>query len=384
MASGAPRPVIVGGPADPHVQAVARGLVDPVLVDVEALRTGRFALTSDGLLEATSDGWTPVASGTRGWIRRFAPTGWTEGTEAHSRRAAEQAAWLSMLVSYVRVGGVSWLTGLDEMLAAENKMRLVQVAASVVAPCPPTVVATSPMVAKDILGTDLLVAKPIGPASFLSGGDYVSIPTSDVSELAGTPFAPEPYLYQQRVVASRHLRVVTVGRQCWCFARYVHIGEPLDWRYLNTTHDEFNPTPLPNVERLAVALAHELNIGYSSQDWLDDGETIWVVDVNPVGQWLFLGEGSADLLTLSMLGMAVNLGSKNRFMIIDTVLLSKVNPPIIRNLVAAYPQVVKAGFSVLATRYLIYRKATFLQLLGALVLLVVWVLGETLGTDMKE
>ena len=295
MAAEDTRPVIVGGMTDPHVEAVARGLDGPVVVDVEALRSGRVGLTSEGLLWGTPDGWVGVDSGARGWIRRFAPTGWIEGTRAHSRRAAEQAAWLSMLVSYVRVCGVSWLTGLDEMLAAENKLRISQAATAVGAPCPPTAVATSPAAAREVLGTERLVAKSIGPASFLSGGDFMSIPTSDASGLVGTALVPEPCLYQRRIEASRHLRVVTVAGRSWCFARRVDGGEPLGWRYLTDAHDEFTLAPSEDVERAALALAQELRIGYSSQDWLDDGHTAWVVDINPAGQWLLLRKEDQEI-----------------------------------------------------------------------------------------
>ena len=289
------RPVIVGAQDDLHVQAVARGLADPVLIDVNTLRQGRLAVRNNGLLEVTSEGWKPVAPTGRGWIRRFAPAGWTEGTRAHSQHAIEQAAWLSMLVSYVRVGGISWMTSIDDMLAAENKMRLAQIATTVGAPCPPTVLATSPNAAAAILGTDQLVAKPIGPGSFLRGDEYLSIPTSDVSKLIDTPLAHEPYLYQQYVRSSRHIRVVTVRKRSWCFSRAVHDNEPLDWRYLETAHDEFRLEKSDDIERLAVALASALHVGYSSQDWIDDGNTSWVVDVNPAGQWLFLEDAAEEI-----------------------------------------------------------------------------------------
>lgn len=187
------------------------------------------------------------------------------------------------------------MTSIDRMLEAENKMRLAQVAATVNAPSPPTVVATSPNAAAEILGTDQLVAKPIGPASFLVGDDYLSIPTSDVSDIIDVSLKHEPYLYQQHVRAARHMRVVTVWKKSWCFSRVVHDCEPVDWRYLDTAHDEFRLDKSSEFEGLAVALASELDIGYSSQDWIDDGDTTWVVDVNPAGQWLFLGGAAKEI-----------------------------------------------------------------------------------------
>lgn len=231
----------------------------------------------------------------RGWIRRLAPPGWMLGTEAHTRRSYQQAAWLAMLVSFIRTSSVDWLTDLDQLLMAENKLLLNRAARAVGAACPETALACSPTIAAEILGTDQLIAKPIGPSSFLTEGDYVSTPTSEVSQLIDIDLQPEPFLYQHRIEAVRHLRIVTVGAQSWCFTRTVVEGEPIDWRFLNDAHTDFHWTRSMETEKLAVSLARELVIGYSSQDWIDDGTTTWVVDINPGGQWLFLGDRSHEI-----------------------------------------------------------------------------------------
>ena len=202
----------------------------------------------------------------RGWIRRLAPPGWMLGTEAHTRRSSEQAAWLAMLVSFIRTSGVEWLTDIDRLLVAENKLLLARAARFVGVPSPEAVVACSPGAAAAVLGTDRLVAKPIGPSSFLSEGEYLIIPTSDVSGLVDATLEPEPFLYQHLVDAVRHLRVVTVGSRAWCFGRTVVEGEPVDWRYLDAAHTDFRWMPWVEAENQAIALAAELDIGYSSQD----------------------------------------------------------------------------------------------------------------------
>ena len=289
------RCVLVGAPSDPHFSAVASRLRDAFVVDVEALQAGSIALSADGALLHDRNGWAPVKDLRRGWIRRLAPPAWMLGTEAHTRRSSEQAAWLAMLVSLIRTSNVDWLTEIDRLLLAENKLLLAEAARSVSVPSPELVVACSPHAAASILGTDQLVAKPIGPSSFLSNGDYMSIPTSDVSGLLGDVLDPEPFLYQRRIKAVRHLRVVTVGTRAWCFGRSVVEDEPIDWRYLDAAQTGFRWMPFTEAEAGAIALADRLKVGYSSQDWIDDGDTIWVVDVNPGGQWLFLGERSHEI-----------------------------------------------------------------------------------------
>ena len=289
------RCVLIGAPDDPHFSAVASRVSDPLVVDVQSLQTSYLALSADGPLLKGRNGWMAVRGLGRGWIRRLAPPGWMLGTEAHTRHAYQQAAWLSMLVSFIRTGSVDWLTGLDQLLIAENKLLLHRAARAVGAACPETALACSPNIAAEILGTDQLIAKPIGPSNFLTENDYVSTPASDVSRLIDTDLQPEPFLYQHRVEAVRHLRVVTVGDQSWCFSRAVVEGEPIDWRFLKDAHTNFCWTKSMETEKLAVSLARELVIGYSSQDWIDDGTTTWVVDINPGGQWLFLGERSHEI-----------------------------------------------------------------------------------------
>lgn len=289
------RCVLIGAPDDPHLSAVARLVSNPLVVDVQSLQTNSLALSADGPLLKRCNGWMPVRELGRGWIRRLVPPGWMLGTEAYTRRAYQQAAWLAMLVSFVRTSSVDWLTELDRLLIAENKLLLNRAAQAVGAASPETALACSPTIAAEILGTEQLIAKPIGPSSFLSESDYVSTPTSDVSRLVDIELQPEPFLYQHRVEAVRHLRVVTVGAQSWCFSRTVVEGEPIDWRFLNDAHTNFHWIRSMEIEKLAVSLARKFVIGYSSQDWIDDGNITWVIDINPGGQWLFLGERSHEI-----------------------------------------------------------------------------------------
>lgn len=233
------RCVLIGAPDDPHFSAVANLVSGPLVVDVHSLQTSYLALSADGPLLKGRNGWMPVHGLGRGWIRRLAPPGWMLGTEAHTRHAYQQAAWLAMLVSFIRTSSVDWLTDLDQLLIAENKLLLKRAAQAVGAASPETALACSPTIATEILGTDQLIAKPIGPSSFLTESDYVSTPTSDVSRLIDIELQPEPFLYQHRVEAVRHLRVVTVDDQSWCFTRTVVEGEPIDWRFLKDAHTNF-------------------------------------------------------------------------------------------------------------------------------------------------
>jgi len=93
------------------------------------------------------------------------------------------------------------------------------------------------------------------------------------------------------------------------------------------------------------------------------------------GSRITLGLWSAAILLLlvGMLGAAANLGTKDAFRIADIVVLSKTNPLSPNCLAREYYQVVKDSFDLVATRYIVYRKAVFLQILASLILLSIWI-----------
>lgn len=286
--------MIVGDPDDSHVDAVVRHMKGAVVVDASSLADGGFAVVDDGPMVLTTNGWTRLAPRS-GWLRRLAPAGWTCGVQAHSREAADRAAWLAMLVALVRTSGAQWLTGIDALLAGESKIVQAAEARSLGIPVPRTVLASGPRTAVQLLQSDDLVVKALGPSSFLLDSSYVSLPTTAISAVANEAFLPEAFQFQQRVIARRHLRIVTVADDCWIFERTPDVDEPVDWRSSSVAHAQFQLAESSEQAERALAVARSMALGYSSQDWIDDGEICWLVDVNPAGQWLFLEHGSSQI-----------------------------------------------------------------------------------------
>ncbi|MCA1671117.1 MAG: hypothetical protein LC799_02545, partial [Actinobacteria bacterium] len=106
-----------------------------------------------------------------------------------------------------------------------------------------------------------------------------------------------PFIAQQRIVARVHLRVVTVGARAWA-AQLDARGLPLDWRQSATAHGSWTPASMPEVEAMAITVAHSIRTGYTSQDWImDDRGKCWFIDGNPGGQWLFLPDEVAVPVT---------------------------------------------------------------------------------------
>ena len=253
-----------------------------------------FALRDLDQLDIESDGVRRELrlSGSRGWVRRLAAPDWRSGAMGGSRDAAVRAAYIGVVVGLASHPLIDWLTPYPRLLASENKLRQAAHARRLGIRTPLTAVVSDPREIPLELG-EVLVAKPLGPGHFTDGeGQHRVVWATELAR--GDPrlaaVSGAPFLLQQRLRARRHLRVVTCGEQAWsCMLDADAL--PLDWRRDDDAHHSFRPTQEPIVESQALALARDLGLGYSSQDWIDDGgDRAAFVDLNPAGQWLFLPE----------------------------------------------------------------------------------------------
>ena len=77
---------------------------------------------------------------TRGWLRRYAPTLWGAGTLTGSLDSVRRRAFLALVGAISRVGETEWLTPLEAMLRAEDRMLQLQIASELGISVPRTVV----------------------------------------------------------------------------------------------------------------------------------------------------------------------------------------------------------------------------------------------------
>jgi glutathione synthase/RimK-type ligase-like ATP-grasp enzyme len=220
----------------------------------------------------------------------LATPGWRQDAAPGTRGAAIRTSWINLLVAIAAGLGVEWLTPLDVLTAAENKVFQLLAAWRLGVQTPKTVIASSRDRIPAELG-DPLVVKPLGPGGFRGLKDEMQVvhaqtverSSSVLNSLAGCPF-----LLQERLEPEHHLRVVTVGERIWVCSLDAK-GLPLDWRRDARAHRSFQWTDgFPKVAEDALRLARKLAVGYTSQDWLERGSSRWFLDLNPGGQWLFL------------------------------------------------------------------------------------------------
>jgi len=293
------RSVVIGSASDAHVVAVLAevGGRSTMTFDAGSLEGRSFNLGAGSfeLGPTTTETDEPLVleqgTPTRGWIRRLAPPDWQRGLVVDSHDAAVKTAWLSLVIGVIRTCGVRWLTDIDALVSAENKLVQHAAASRLGLSVPETIVCSDADAARAALG-DQIVLKPLGVGHYYEGEEPFVVYTTEVDpggeELRALSTAP--FLAQRRLHARRHLRIVTVIDELWA-AGVDAKSLPLDWRQEPVAHRSFTPAVIPaEVERGARALASGLGLGYSSQDWVECDDACYVVDVNPGGQWLFLPE----------------------------------------------------------------------------------------------
>lgn len=205
--------VIVGDRSDPHVAAVVAQLPrhsrSATVFDATSLTDIEWRWCNGQFVVPSSSGLSPLEG--RGWIRRLHVADWQAGTRIGSRPAAEATAWLQVLAAAIRTASVEWLTPLEEVIAAENKLVQDAAARHAQITVPRTKAsATAPT------GGDIIV-KPLGPGYYVDeAGAAWSVPAVALPDAERAQPTGAPFIFQERLDAVRHLRVVTVADRAWC------------------------------------------------------------------------------------------------------------------------------------------------------------------------
>lgn len=197
---------------------------------------------------------------------------------------------------------VSWLTALTHLWRAENKLVQMAAARRVGIAIPRTHVVSHREQLPAQLGNEVVI-KPLGTAVFTNDAGEAQVVfanTVAVDDPALDYLGTAPFLIQERLDAAQHLRIVTVGAHAWICSLDAPIE--LDWRRNDEAHQSFAATEdHPLVAHQAVELARELNVGYSSQDWIVTKTGVAsFLDLNPAGQWLFLPTPVASAVTAAL------------------------------------------------------------------------------------
>lgn len=295
----APCPLLVGSEADTHLQAVAQRLrarhVEPVVFDADTLANVGYSFSPRGLVV----GGVSIADKGRAWLRRVAPRRWTTGDRVGSVPDVSFRARVRLIASIARYGHREWITPLDVLQRAEDRIHQLAIASKLGVAIPPTIVSSDPAEIRRTLGSDTVI-KALGSGAFVNAeGQPQAVYTTPLTTelLESGDFGAAPFVAQARIDAHSHLRVVTAGTVVRTAALDAD-DWPLDWRMADDAHRSWRRHHSPEVEAQAVSLAAELGVGFSSQDWLVPvaGPPVFI-DLNPAGQWMFLPADVAEPIT---------------------------------------------------------------------------------------
>ncbi|WP_419921982.1 ATP-grasp domain-containing protein [Candidatus Poriferisodalis sp.] len=274
--------------------------VEPVVFDAESLPRIGYSFSPNELMI----GGVRITDASRGWLRRVASSRWTTGDLVGSVADVSLRARVRLVAAIARQGKRRWLTGIDALQAAEDRIHQLAAASNLGIATPSTLVSSDPDQIRHVLGSDA-VLKPLATGAFVDAhGQPRAVHTTQLTPdiLASGDFAAAPFVTQERIEARRHLRVVTAEASV-CTAALDADCWPLDWREADEAHVSWQRYEAPEVERQAVRLASALGVGFSSQDWLvpKSGPAVFI-DLNPAGQWLFLPRDVADPITDRIVG----------------------------------------------------------------------------------
>lgn len=263
-----------------------------MILDLESVMTAGLSISDDRMVLRIDGESLDLAERRGGWLRRMHRAPWGLGIETGSVEALELGTWHSAFTWMLDGEGISWVTSPQTLRRAEGKLEQWKAARRLGIDYPRTLVTSS---AEDVQAEfhDDVIVKPLGSGQFLQGGEVKTVYAEKMAP--GDPrlsnLREAPFIVQELVDAQRHLRVVTVGDQVWVAALTTSSADPADWRRTVANHVAFVEAPdaIPCVATGATAIADELALGYSSQDWVQtpEGRTV-LLDVNPSGQWLFL------------------------------------------------------------------------------------------------
>ena len=293
------RPLLVGNESDAHLRSVATRLrerdVEPVVFDADSLAEIGYSLSPHKFVV---DGEV-IANEGRAWLRRAAPSRWSSGDRVGSVADVSFRARVRLIAAIARHGNRQWVTTIDALQAAEDRIHQLSTACRLGIATPSTIVSSDPVQIERVLGGDAVI-KPLATGAFVNAdGEPQAVLTTRLTTdlLALGDFGAAPFVAQKRIKVRQHLRVVTAGSVVTAAALEADPW-PLDWRVADGAHHSWRRHEAPEVAAQAVRLAAELCVGFSSQDWLlpESGPPLFI-DLNPAGQWMFLPQDVADPIT---------------------------------------------------------------------------------------
>jgi hypothetical protein len=198
---------------------------------------------------------------------------------------------------------IRWLNEPSALWRAEHKLVQLEVAHSVGARVPRTIVTNDALAARRFVSTcTSVVAKPVRYGLVATDPQPLVTWTTTVECDEEFEFLGVPVLLQDQIMGRDHFRIVTVGPDMFTTKLRTEV---LDWRTLpiqDQTWEACSASDVPpEITSLAGRIAARLGLAFTSQDWIvDENGRAHFLEANPNGQWLFADEPLSGAITRAL------------------------------------------------------------------------------------
>ncbi|GAA5107770.1 MvdC/MvdD family ATP grasp protein [Nocardia iowensis] len=198
-----------------------------------------------------------------------------------------------------------WISPLDNINKASNKLRQLRTAARLGFNVPRTVYTNDPTTARAFISNIAggVIYKPVGDGALFEragrwdpgtvvGEIYASLLDQSTIEAGISRFSACPALFQEYIEKDVELRVTVVGRSVFAaeLDSQSHQDASVDWRRGDVLAIEHRVHELPiEVRQKCVSLVEELDLEFGAIDMIKckDGRYVFL-EINPNGQYLWI------------------------------------------------------------------------------------------------
>lgn len=198
-------------------------------------------------------------------------------------RRAQWRTWLATLDH----PSITWVNPLWSARRAENKIEQLRVAQEAGFAIPETIVTNRRQDALAFSRTTPAVVKSLSSAYFEFSGHafvYTQLLEDKLLAFSEQDWAQQPVIVQQQVTGS-DIRVIAFndrffGAKCE--------APGIDWRRASDRVQWVDWAVPDALARSCATYLLRLDLRYAAFDFIDDGETIWFLEANQAGEWVFL------------------------------------------------------------------------------------------------
>lgn len=227
------------------------------------------------------------------WVRKIFPAALPKDLDPSLAPGCQAECRGTLSGFWDALGHARLLDPPQAMVAAEQKIRQLRLAAASGLLIPRTVVTNDPLAVRRLHAEcgGRIVAKLLNALSTSMGQPSLFVHTSavsdeDLEDLDNLSLSP--MIFQERIDKSVELRVAYVGGRC--FAGAVDAAQTagqVDWRLAGVDECSWQPVELPGPEQEKLArLMDALELRFGAVDFIrtPEGKHVFL-EVNPAGEW---------------------------------------------------------------------------------------------------